>query len=269
MHRRAKRLLDNILPEAEFANKCLGLFGARKLMLTFEHLEEPAVDARRNDDQVVVIVPATCALHRHAVCMPCHIGHELWHDRGALFPRQLQQVAVEAVCVERLGLLRAVAPVDRRDALFVQRRFDLDITDIHMQRVRLDTALHDVVRQADALGREALHQRLGDDATAMVAACRSALAETARFKNVDVNVEADRLGHGQQEVAEHGAGRSGANYGNPGAVVKLFRAMLALLRLFCLREPLSVDLAHRRILLRGRQAVFLYAASRSVRSRIL
>jgi hypothetical protein len=55
---------------------------------------------------------------------------------------------------------------------------------------------------------------------AVIAAGRSPVTEMPRFVNVDVDIQRDGVGHVQQEIAEHRAGRSCADDGNSGAVLQ-------------------------------------------------
>ncbi len=49
----------------------------------------------------------------------------------------------------------------------------------------------------------------------MIAAGRAPVAKAPRLENIDVDIEPDRLGHRQEEVAEHGSGGPGTDDRNP------------------------------------------------------
>jgi hypothetical protein len=54
----------------------------------------------------------------------------------------------------------------------------------------------------------------------MVASSRTTVAKTARLVNVYANVEAHHLRHVQEEVTEHGTGRSRSDHGDTGTVLQ-------------------------------------------------
>jgi hypothetical protein len=98
--------------------------------------------------------------------------------------RQFQQVTIEAIRIERLGIFRPIATIDRGDAFLHQRCFDFDVSYIHVQGVGFDAALNDTVRQHDSFGSEALYQGLRNDAAAVIAAGGAPMTEVARLKEI-------------------------------------------------------------------------------------
>ncbi len=80
------------------------------------------------------------------------------YDVCTFFLGKSEQVTVKAVRVDKLRISRSFAAVDGRNPFFLQWRRDSYITYVHMQGVRFDAALNDVIGQPDAFDCESLHE---------------------------------------------------------------------------------------------------------------
>ena len=87
-----------------------------------------------------------------------------------------------------------------------------DAPRVHVQDIGVDAPLDHGRRQVDALRGEHLHQRLGDDASAVIAACRTAVAEVPWLIDVDGDIEIDCVGEAEEEVGEERSGWSSADH---------------------------------------------------------
>ena len=221
VHRRTERLPDDLLAELELADEGLGERGGLMLLgQAFQRPGEAAVHAAGDHHEVIVRVRAVGALHPHEIIFLADVRDQLADQPRAPVAGELLQVAVEAVRVERLGVAGPVAPIDGGDAALVQGRGDLHVADVHVQGVGLEAALHHVVRQGDALGRQSLDQGLGDHAAAVVASGGTAMAEMAGLVEVHLQVQRHAFSHVQQEVAEHRSGGTRADDRYPCPVLQ-------------------------------------------------
>ncbi len=99
----------------------------------------------------------------------------------------------------------------------MNRAFDLDRPNVHVQYVRVDRSLDDRVREGDSVRCQELDERLRHDAATVVAAGRPTEGEVTWLEDVDVQRQIDGAGQAQQEVREEGSGRSASHDGDSGA----------------------------------------------------
>jgi hypothetical protein len=192
---------DDVLAEVILADE--GLDGPRGVVAHAQALEElqgGRVDADGDREEVVDLRGAVGALYLRPVSVPGYLVDAVAQEVRAPAQSQRLQMLVEALPPAHLEVARARAPMHRGDPLLLQRRLDPH---------------RDVVRQVDALGRQVLHERLGDDAPAHVAAAGPRLGEIPRLVDVDGQVQADPVGKLQQEVREQRARRAAADDPDP------------------------------------------------------
>ncbi len=178
VHRVPHDLLNSVPPDLELADVGAGRLrrldaGGRIL----QELDEVAVHARRHRDQVVGRGRAIRFREPRLSVDPVDAGHEPVSDPGALLDRHALQIGVEAVPLQVAAFTGPVSSVQRRDARLLRRALNGDAADVHVHHVGLDAPLHDFGREVDPLSSENLHQRLGNDAAAMVAAGGSTARE--------------------------------------------------------------------------------------------
>ena len=189
VHGRPERLVNEFLAEVKFADESLRAIGLPKRRhVALDNIQQATVNAGRHDNKIVVGAGLVRAVHGHFLIASLYAGDEPANEGRAFFLRHFLQIAVETIGSLWRGLPGTVTAVDRGNTLLRQWRGNFDVADIHVQRVRLDAALHDAVRKVDALGREALDKRFRHDAAAVIASGRAAMAELPRLVQVDVGL---------------------------------------------------------------------------------